>query len=120
MLQFTSFKAKYSHIERKKESDRILKKYPNKIPIICEKIKSQNILNIKKNKFLVPRDIIIGQFICIMRKLININQDTALFLFINNNIPPSSAFISDIYEQYKEPDGFLYISFSTENTFGFG
>ena len=120
MLQFTSFKTKYSHIERQTESERILKKYPNKIPIICEKIKSQNILNIKKNKFLVPRDIIIGQFICIIRKLININKDTALFLFIGNNIPSCSAYISDIYEQYKEADGFLYINFSTENTFGLG
>ena len=117
--QFISFKDKYSYLERKTESNRILKKYPYKIPIICEKIKSENILNIKKNKFLVSRDLISGQFIFIIRKLININQETALFLFISNNIPPCSAYISDIYEEYKEPDGFLYISFSTENTFGF-
>lgn len=34
----TSFKNSYSLEERKLESDRIRSKYPDRIPVICEKI----------------------------------------------------------------------------------
>jgi len=113
------FKDKYSFAERLKESEYILNKYNDKIPIICEKYKKvKNVSNISKTKFLVSRDITIGQFIYVIRKFINIHHDTALFLFIGNVIPPNTAYITDIYNSMKEQDGFLYIVYSTENTFG--
>ena len=113
------FKDKYSYNERKSESEHMLHKYPSKIPVICEKFKkAKNMPNISKTKFLVSRDLTVGQFIYIIRKFISVHQDTALFLFICDIIPPNSAYISDIYNGYKESDGFLYITFSTENTFG--
>ena len=116
---FISFRDKYSHNERKLESGNMIHKYPGKIPVICEKLKNtKNMPNISKTKFLVSRDLTIGQFIYIIRKFISVHQNTALFLFIGDIIPPTSAYISDIYNIYKDTDGFLYITFSTENTFG--
>jgi len=119
-LPYISFKEKYSYNERLKESQYILNKHLSKVPIICEKPKKINVPNISKTKFLVSRDLTVGHFIFIIRNFIDVNQDTALFLFINDIIPPNSACISDIYNSYKDIDGFLYITYSTENTFGFG
>ena len=72
-----------------------------------------------KAKYLVPRDITIGQFIYIIRKRINISKEEALFMFTENGtIPPSSALLSNLYMTNKDEDGFLYIVYSGENTFG--
>ena len=31
---------------------------------------------------------------------------------------PAAALMSDVYEDHKDEDGFLYITYSGENTFG--
>lgn len=36
----SNFKRDYTLVERKQESDRIRFKYPDRIPVICEKVKS--------------------------------------------------------------------------------
>ena len=63
------FKNQYTLEERIKESTRILSKYPDRIPIICEKSKSSGLLpSIDKTKFLVPWDLTVANFIFIVRK----------------------------------------------------
>jgi GABA(A) receptor-associated protein len=47
-----------------------------------------------------------------------IRPEDAIFLFIGNNIPPSSYNIGNLYHKYKDKDGFLYMQYSKENTFG--
>ena len=111
---------KNKHLDvRKKEAASILAKYPDKIPIIVEKSRGCNNINdIDKKKFLVPSDLTMGQFVYVIRKRIKINSDTAIFLFINNKLPPTSSSLSGIYDENKNEDGFLYILYSGENTFG--
>ena len=113
------FKKEFSFEDRKKESDRVIITYPGKIPIICEKsINCSSIPEMNKRKFLVCNHITIGQFIYIIRGRMKIPPEKALFLFVNNIIPPTSALISKIYNEHKDPDNFLYISYTGENTFG--
>ena len=53
--------------------------------------------------------------------LLEKNQVTkrkAIFIFVNDILPPTAALISTIYEEHKDEDGFLYILYSGENTFG--
>ena len=40
------------------------------------------------------------------------------FVPINGLLPPTSALMSDLYESHKGEDNFLYIVYSSENTFG--
>ena len=110
-----------THADRLHESTRILSKYPERIPIICEKMKhsNDNLPNIDKSKYLVPNDLTIGQFIFVIRKRIHLSSEQALFIFINGNIPSTNSLLSDLYNLHKESDGFLYINYSSENTFGF-
>ena len=112
------FQKDFSLEERKKESDKIKSKYNDRIPIIVEKSLNSDITNIDKHKFLVPNDITIGQFVYIIRKRIKLAPEKSLYIFINNIIPPTANSMNTIYEEHKNEDGFLYITYGGENTFG--
>ena len=113
------FQEKHDFETRQKESEKILNKYPDRIPIIVTKNASSTLKDIEKCKFLVPKDLTIAQFTVIVRKRISLNDKETLFLFINNKtLATGSSSISEIYEQSKHEDGFLYISYCNENVFG--
>ena len=94
-------------------SNKIINKFYSRVPIIVD---SKIILD--KNKFIVPRDMIIAQFMYILRKKLDVNPGEAVFLLCRNNIVMTSDSINTIYERYKEEDGFLYLIITKENTFG--
>ena len=113
------FKREFSFQNRLQESSRVLAKYPERRPIICEKAKHQNDLpDIDKKKYLVPYDLTMGQFIFVIRKRMRLKPEEGIFLFSNNKIVAGSTIIGHIYEYSKDPDGFLYIQYAKENTFG--
>lgn len=47
-----------------------------------------------------------------------LSPEEALFIFASSSVLSSNTLISAIYEKHKDPDGFLYIMYSGENTFG--
>jgi GABA(A) receptor-associated protein len=115
------YKKQFTFQERKNESSRVLNKFPNKIPIIVEYIGRNNKNNpiLDRRKFLVPNDIVGGQFNYVIRKRIKFEPSKSIFLFVNRKILlESHKLMSQVYDQYKDIDGFLYISYSYENTFG--
>ena len=116
----STFKSKNSLEDRKKESNRVLTNYPDRIPIICEKTKrSEKMPDIDKHKYLIPMDLTVGQFMFVIRKRMKVAPEMAIYIFIKGTIPPTSALISSLYNDYKDEDGFLYIEFCEESTFGF-
>ena len=114
------FQKKFTFEERVKESNKIRTKYPDRVPIILERSTScrSSIPDIDKHKFLVPRDITVGQFLFVIRKRIKLDSKAALFIFIDNKIPSTSSLIGSIYDTDKNKDLFLYVTYSGENTFG--
>ena len=122
MKQSLFFKDEIPFAMRKEEASRILSKYPDRIPIIIERSEecSDDIPVVDKKKYLVPNDITTGQFTYIIRKRIELEPEKAIFLFAGEDytIPPSSSLISEIYNNFKDEDGFLYFTYSGENTFG--
>lgn len=104
--------------ERRRECARLIEKYPTRVPIIVNRAKNANIQDIDKHKFLVPRDQTVGQMVYVIRKRIKLSPEKAIFVFVNNILPPTAALISDIYKNYKNEDDFLYINYSGENVFG--
>jgi GABA(A) receptor-associated protein len=112
------FKKQYPLYQRIQESQKVLYNYPDKVPVICEKDRRLQNCGIKKRKYLVSRDLTIGQFIFIIRNNVQMRHDMGLFLFTNGIIPSSSDTIEYIYNKFKDNDGFLYINYAFENTFG--
>lgn len=116
----SGFKKQHSLQERITESTRVINKYPDRVPIICERsIKAaKDCPYIDKCKYLVPRDLTVGQFVYIIRKRLQLHSTKALFVFVNGTIPPTSQMIGSIYDSKKDDDGFIYFTYSFENVFG--
>lgn len=113
-----SFKSENSFEYRVSESTRIREKYPNRIPIIVEKSELSDIDSIDKNKYLVPTDLTVGQFMYVIRKRIKLSSEKSIFLFCNDSMPPTGSILAQIYDNNKDEDGFLYFTYTGENTFG--
>ncbi len=111
------FKMMHNFDTRFEESQRILHKYPDRIPIICEPSKTSS-PQIDKTKYLVPRDLTVGQFLYVIRKRMSLSPEQAIYLFIGGTIPTTSEMMNVIYENHRDADGFLYVYYSCENTFG--
>ena len=104
---------------RRKQSEDLLKKYPQKVPIILEKDPKCNITEIKKKKFLCPIRQTISHFNAIIRGSAELDPTEALFLLVNgNNSIIGDVSMGEIYEKNKDEDGFLYIVYSSELAWG--
>lgn len=114
----SKFKDEHTLEERKRESEKMKAKYPDRIPIICEKAERSDVPDIDKKKYLVPNDLNVGQFIYVIRKRVRLPAEKAIFIFVNRRIPPAAELLATVYEHNKDEDGFLYIEYSGENTFG--
>lgn len=107
------------NLERVKKSQFILEKYPDRVPLIIQPSKNdRDAYPIDKSKYITPRDLTLMQLQQIIRKRIRFPAENALFLFINNKIYPVTSLIGTIYDDNKDTDGFLYVTYCQESTFG--
>lgn len=104
--------------QRREEAERIMKKYPDRIPVFVEKRKGSTIPDIDKRKYLVPRDLTMGQFMYVIRKRIKLSADQAIFLFVNDTLRPAGELMSQTYKECAGTDNFLRIIYSGEAVFG--
>ena len=103
---------------RMKESQKILLKYPTRIPIIVEKCNRCLLTNIDKKKYLVPKDMNMSQFIFVIRKRIHLDPSQSLFVMVDHSLVRTNDQLGDIYDDKANKDGFLYVTYTSENTFG--
>jgi GABA(A) receptor-associated protein len=113
----TSFKDKHSFEKRIQESTKIIDKYPDRIPIIVQRANT-DVKEIDKEKYLVPKDLTMGQFLHVIRQRIKLDPHQSIYLFVNASMVPSSMLISEIYENNKDKDNFLYVTYCMESAFG--
>lgn len=100
------------------EVKRLRKKYPNKIPTIVDNLNyGSRLPKLKKNKFLIQRELTVGQLSHVIRTNLTLDPSVAIYMVINNKIHPSSKIIGNIYNDQNN-EGFLYIYYVGENTFG--
>lgn len=91
---------------------RLLKRYPDKIPVYVE--------GITQNKFLVPYDITVAQFLYMLREKVLMTPTESIFVFFGKRkeIMPSNMIIREIYDRLKDDDDMLYAFYAKENVFG--
>lgn len=105
--------------ERKAEHDNMKRKYPSRTCIYLEKASGSKLPDIDKNKFLVPNDLSVGQMMHVIRKRLTLDATKSIFLFTERNtVPMTMQTIGDLYKEYANADGFLYMTYNTEDTFG--
>ena len=113
-----NYKKKNDFEKRCKESGNVLSKYPDRIPIIVERSKKCSFNDIDKSKYLVPKDMTMGQFTYIIRKRIKLDPSQTIFISVNGTLSSSTEIVSNVYDDKKDEDGFLYVNYTNENTFG--
>jgi GABA(A) receptor-associated protein len=57
--------------------------------VIVEKAAKTDAPEIDKKKYLVPNDITVGKFVFEIRKHMTLPPEKAIFLFVNNTLPPT-------------------------------
>ena len=95
--------------------DKLLGKYPDRVPVM---VQSKVDAETQVLKYMVPRDRTIAQMIVQLRKHIKMTPKQAIYLFINNTLPPNSATVGEIWEQHRNSENVLQIVYALETTFG--
>jgi GABA(A) receptor-associated protein len=96
----------------------IKNKYPDRVPVIVKKADKSRLPDIDRKKYLVPKDVTVGQFISIIRDRIKLDPSQAIFVFIDNELPSLSTPLIEVYDKHKDDDEALYVTYTGENTFG--
>ena len=71
-------------------------------------------------RYLVPNDLTAYHFNYIIRKRIKLPEKDSLYFFVNGkNLLKGDTLMAQVYEKKRDPDGFLYITYTDETTLGF-
>jgi GABA(A) receptor-associated protein len=109
----------YTLEERKKKCFELRKKFPDRIPVIIEKSEKSKLKPFDGvKKFLIPGDITTSGILYIIRKRLNLDSKEALFIFINNELPPANMIVKQLYDRYCKNGDIMFITYCEENTFG--
>ena len=90
----------HSDIEKRKiEAAKIREKYPDRLPVICEKSATSKLPDIDKTKYLVPNDLSAYHFNYIIRKRIKLPETGSLYFFVNGKyLLKGDTLMNDVYE----------------------
>ncbi len=116
-----SYRESTSFNQRKNKSLLLLERFEGRVPIILEKSNKDSVLPFPtKYKYIISLDMTIANVLNILKKNLNINETISIYLMCkdHNIMLSGSQSIEYIYNNYKNEDGFLYLTYCSENVFG--
>lgn len=102
------------------EVENIRKKFPTKIPVVVERYQREAYLpTMSKTKFLVPQELTIMNFAIIIKNRLRLPASRAFYFVIDNqSMASTSRTVAEIYKEHKDEDGFLYMTYASQEMFG--
>ena len=111
-----NFKKENTLEERKKIFNNIQESNPGKIPVVIEEDKSSKLNDSGTLKFILKREDTISILNYLVRKRLNIlnigQEESSLMFLADKRIISFEISIGEVYDKYKESDGFLYLTYS--------
>ncbi|CAG9318050.1 unnamed protein product [Blepharisma stoltei] len=89
-----------------------------KIPAILIKAKSCT-YKLPVQKFSIDGSMTMGSLLFALRKYIWLKPTEGLYVYIKDTLPMLNSRLADLYERYKEEDGFLYLVCAHQEDKGF-
>ena len=70
-------------------------------------------------RFMMPKAFSVGEVLAVLRQRLELNREEGLVLFTNEKymMRPNNK-LQDVYDKYKDEDGFLYLVYAEENIYG--
>lgn len=123
----SKYKENISLKDRQVDVENALKKNPDHIPVFIEKSSASNMAHLRskgndkiKSRFLLNGNLTVREFIeCLHKNKTDehhINQP--IYLFHNNVLLSRSKTMKELYEEFKDEDGMLYLVYSDTYTWG--
>ena len=140
-----TYKDRVSFEDRVKEAEDTKSRYPNKVPLIIERHKSEKYLpemdkvNNRRHrdfdlsltfcflqiKWLVPQEMSLAQLSGVIKQRLEIppQADQQLFLLIQSpdlgpSLPSLLTSLSSLHSSHSNTDGFLYLHYSSQESYG--
>ena len=111
------FKKQIDIKDRKKMFSVFKHKYPDKIPLIIESANDNYTENINLKIGMKP-NLRVCQLLYTIRKEAKLSERESYYIYANKKIVPNNRFIKNIYKEFKDDDGFLYLGVMKLPTFG--
>ena len=102
--------------------NQMTQKYPGRVPVIVND--PQNIVlavgdRKKHKKFLIPENYTPQQFMCVIRRQMQVSSASAIFLTVNGmSIPPPGKTFGMLYAEHRDHLDLLRVAIRHENVFG--
>ncbi|KAL8468982.1 hypothetical protein ACS0TY_031981 [Phlomoides rotata] len=109
-----TFKEKMTFESRQAAAAWALENHPDRLPVVLENAWGSQLPVLDQKTFLVPAVYTVGQFAHSVRdaNLHHLAAEKPIYMFVNNIPLQTAASMSALYEEHKDADGILYMTYS--------
>ena len=67
---------------------------------------------------MTPDTLTLGQLIFVIRRRLKLKSSENIFVYVKNQLVVPTMTLKEAHHSYSDDDGFLYVMYDFENTFG--
>jgi GABA(A) receptor-associated protein len=114
-----SFKSEMDCQARKLKSRSLMQRHANHFPIYIEGAKEAGSFTPYSAKVVIDRRILGCHFFTMMRDQMKVEPEIAINFFLNGRYKlTGDRQMGEVYDRYKDEDGFLYIAYTEQASMG--
>ncbi|CAD2217646.1 hypothetical protein AGDE_03902 [Angomonas deanei] len=113
MVGYKSFKELHTLEQRKKTFEKFFEKSPDAIAVVVEYPEAE-----EAKKFCVPPRMVMSSLVSHIQQRLSLDPTEAIFAYVGDTVAPPVALLQDLYKEYKDEDGFLYVKIKKEVAYG--